>query len=154
LDHYSAYFSCAEQIETFATAAAALRNEKYSHVLWYLASDSKSLRAAAVSRYGVQKVVTSLNTTVEHTAKEHCKAENCAVSSGGFHLAAAEWWLMGYADYHVITQYSGYGRSAAMRSLRKDTTYTVNYKRTGAAIRCDNTSFSDLETLSFDWSGI
>jgi hypothetical protein len=41
-----------------------------------------------------------------------------------------------------------------MRSLQRDTIYTVNYKRMSAPIRCDNQSFSDLETLSFDWSGI
>eukprot|EP01036_Dinobryon_divergens_P033012 gene33012-42709_t len=41
-----------------------------------------------------------------------------------------------------------------MRSLVKDTTYTVTYKRNASPIRCDNRSFTDLETFSYDWSGI
>ena len=70
VDHYSAFFSCAEQIEAFATEDANrklvfpffvcmyvcmmnvnfLRNQPYEKVLWFLASDSKALRSAAVER--------------------------------------------------------------------------------------------------------
>eukprot|EP01035_Chromulina_nebulosa_P025064 gene25064-32683_t len=133
VDHYSAFFSCAEQIEAFATEEANRKNQPYEKVLWFLASDSKALRSAAVERYGA-KILTALNSTLEHTAKEHCV---------GFHLAAAEWWLMAHSNYFIISQ-----------SLVKDTTYTVTYKRNASPIRCDNRSFTDLETFSYDWSGI
>lgn len=69
-----------------------------------MASDSKAVRLAAVQKYGASKIVTSANQTLEHTAKEHCTGQGCAVSSHGFHLAVAEWWLMAFADYFVITQ--------------------------------------------------
>ena len=70
VDHHSAFFSCAEQIEAFATEDAkrrlvyplvylcmyvwsivnCVRNQPYEKVLWFLASDSKALRNAAVER--------------------------------------------------------------------------------------------------------
>lgn len=61
------YFACAQQIEDFAKAE---NPSKYSSVLWYLATDSKPLRHAAAAHYG-DKIVTSLDTTIEHSAKEN-----------------------------------------------------------------------------------
>ena len=66
LHSFQRFFSCAEQIEAFARAAEP---DKYSSALWYLATDSKALRHAAVAHYG-EKVVTSLHSTLEHSAKE------------------------------------------------------------------------------------
>jgi hypothetical protein len=60
---------------------------------------------------------------------------------------------MGYTDYHVITRYSGYGRTAGMRSLRKNSIYTIQIGQKNVAV-CDDKSFTDLENLSYDWSGI
>jgi hypothetical protein len=143
------FFSCAEQIEKFV-----LKDNpgKYSSVLWFLATDSKALRHAAAAHYG-GKVVTALHTHLEHSGKEQsvCTAgEACVVSDLGFNTAAAEWWLLGYADYHVITLYSGFGRSGAFRTLSTDRIYTVHQ----SPIQCNKGSFSNLETLMYDWAGI
>jgi len=75
LQSFQRFFSCAEQIETFVTAAEP---GKYSTVLWYLATDHKALRHAAVAHYG-DKVVTSLHSTLEHSAKE---SSVCAPGAG------------------------------------------------------------------------
>lgn len=149
IHQYRGYFHCAEQIEAFAK-----QKKEYSEVIWYLASDSLPLREAAVKHYGI-KVLTQTNGTLEHSAKESsvcAVGNNCAVSEVGFRMAAAEWWLLGLANYYVITRYSGYGRTAGFRSLNKDSIYTIHNSK--ALITCSNTTFSDLETMSFDWAGI
>lgn len=73
------------------------------------------LRAQASARYG-RKLLTALNSAPEHSAKDRCQRaqgqtqtqdqsrSGCAVSLEGFQFAAAEWWLMGYGHYHVISQ--------------------------------------------------
>jgi hypothetical protein len=150
LNGVSRFFSCAEQIEKFVLAD---NPGKYSSVLWYLATDSRALRHAAVARYG-SKVVTNPHSHIEHSAKEQsvCAAGDaaCAVSDLGFNTAAAEWWLLGYADYHVITLYSGFGRSGAFRTLTTDRIYTVHQKE----VTCNKDSYSNLEALMYDWAGI
>ena len=75
LRSFQRFFSCAEQIETFVKAD---NPGKYSSVLWYLATDSKALRHAAAVHYG-DKVVTSLHSTLEHSAKE---SSVCSSASG------------------------------------------------------------------------
>ena len=61
------------------------------------------MRKAAVGKYGKDVVITSLDAPIEHSSKEN--EGYGTVSHKGFKNAAAEWWLMGYAHYHVITQY-------------------------------------------------
>jgi hypothetical protein len=122
---------------------------------WFLATDSRRIREFAAAKYG-DKVLTSLTAKIEHSSKEQntgC-ASNCSVSHTGFQHAAAEWWMMGACDYFVISLNSGYGRSAAMRSLRRNSIYTVREDRKHVMHVCSNTTFTDLENLSYDWSGI
>jgi len=71
------YFACAKQIETFVLAD---HPDKYTSVVWYLATDSKSLRHAAAAHYG-DKLITSLHTTLEHSAKE---SSVCQPNSGTY----------------------------------------------------------------------
>ena len=146
--HYSSFFKCAEEIEQWAKKPG-------QRVMWYLATDSRRVREYATTRYG-EKLLSPLNIKIEHSSKEQntgCSA-NCSVSHTGFQHAAAEWWMLGAADYFVITLNSGYGRSAAMRSLRSNSIYTVREDRKHPMRVCDNTTFTDLENLSYDWSGI
>ena len=78
------------------------------------------------------------------------------VSAKGFETAAAEWWLFGACRYYVISQNSGYGRAAAMRARYNDSIYTIRTDRKGRPLApsCTESSFTDLENLSYDWSGI
>ena len=73
LQSYHRFFACAKQIETFVVAA---NTSRYTSVLWYLATDSIALRQAAVAHYK-DKIVTSLQATLEHSSKELavCKPE-------------------------------------------------------------------------------
>lgn len=145
------FFSCAQQIEDFVLKD----NPGKSSVLWYLATDSKLLRHAAIAHYG-DKLITSVHSTLEHSAKESSVCQPgqdnaaCSVSGGGFTTAAAEWWMLGYAHYHVVTLYSGYGRTGAYRTLSTDRIYTIHQH----PMQCTKSSYSDLEHLMYDWSGI
>ena len=170
LQNYKDFFACAEEIETFAMA------NRYTSAVWYLATESQAIRHAAIEVFG-SKVVTSLTSKIEHSSKENfdCSSgsssevggeygtplspgrnlddlrSTCAVSQEGFYAAAAEWWMLGYADYHVITVSSGFGRSGAFRAMQSDRIYTI-YK--DHPVSCSKNSFTQLEDLMYDWSGI
>lgn len=136
------YFDCASEIESFA------RLSLNQTVVWYLITDSIHVRQQAAEKFG-EKIITSLNSTIEHSAKEFCGG--CKVSHEGFKAAAAEWYMFGLCDYFVISLMSGYGRSAAFRSLRQNSIYTVvNHGPT----QCGQRSFNDVDFLGRSWSGI
>jgi len=80
----------------------------------------------------------------------HVTASDCNVSANGFTSAAAEWWMLGYADYHVITLYSGFGRSGAYRTLNAERIYTVHQ----TPKECNATSYTRHEDMQNDWAGI
>lgn len=153
LSIYNAFFSCAKQIENFAINQS---KGQYKSAIWYLVSDSVPLRMSAVEMFGTSKIVTSLDSVVEHSSKESgfCFLEECNVSSIGFQTAAAEWWLLSLANYHVISERSGYGRSAGMLSLHPNSIYTIPRHMQHGEITCNNESFTDIGKLPLDWSGI
>ena len=153
--NFKYFFRCARAIEAWAMAKG-----NYSDVKWYLATESMPLRQAAVKAWG-DKVVTSLNTTIEHSAKEssvcnggadadHKAAVGCDVTDPGFLAAAAEWWMIGYADYHVVTRWSGYGRSGAFRTITSNSLYTIH----DTHVTCSEDNYSPLDEIMYDWSGI
>jgi hypothetical protein len=152
LNQFGAFFDCALQIEEFALANAS----RYTSVKWLVASDSMPLRHEIVQKYGADKVITALHSPIEHSAKETsvCKAANCTVSPVGFQVAAAEWWLYSFAHYHVISQYSGFGRSAGMLSFYPNSIYTIPYKAMSKTITCSESSFTELLDLPYEWSSM
>ena len=143
LDDFDAFFACAGSIERFA----AHQNQR---VMWVLASDSQQLRQQAVTKFGT-KVVTA-NIRPEHSAKEASVCSvNCEVGTKGFLTAAGEWWLLGMSDFFVISANSGFGRTAAFRSLRPEATFTI---RPGVSPHCEADSFDGIAKLAADWAGI
>lgn len=143
VDDFDAYFACAVNIEQFAA-------QQGQRVLWILASDSHQLRQQAVTKFG-DKVVTA-NIQPEHSSKEAsvCSVD-CKVSTNGFLTAAGEWWLLGMSDFFVISANSGFGRTAAFRSLRSEATFTI---RPGMPPQCGADSFDGTKKLAADWAGI
>ncbi|GFR42881.1 hypothetical protein Agub_g3873 [Astrephomene gubernaculifera] len=96
---------------TTAAAPTAARSQG-SGVRWFLVSDSGVVRRHAAARYG-DKVIVHLKTNPRHVS------HTGQVDMHGSRLAAAEHWLFGMSDYQVISYWSGYGRTAALRSLRE-----------------------------------
>ncbi len=157
IKQYSAYFNCAKQIELFALADTNDTKTSYKSVIWYLVTDSLPLREATIKEYGsTQKIITSLQSVIEHSSKEQnvCNEKDCSISEVGVKTAAAEWWLMKFARYHVITEYSGYGRSAAMNSLHKNSIYTIEHNKANRDVTCNLKTYTPLEDLPYYWSGI
>jgi hypothetical protein len=191
LTSYSRFFDCAAEIEQWVLDD---HPGKYHSVVWYLTTESKAVRHAARVLYG-DKIITSLESTLEHSSKEHFSCHSstpaetpgldnsnssessvllypdgqvvvnydakkkgrrptCEISQEGFQTAAAEWWMIGLADYHVITMHSGYGRTGAFRTLNKETIYTIDREPTFNAQVCDRANASQLESLMYDWAGI
>ena len=66
-------------------------------------------------------------------------------------IFTAEWWLMGEADYFIVTGKSGYGKSAGMRSLKRNVIYMASPH---LPIDCNTSSYSSLEEIKQIWSGI
>jgi hypothetical protein len=145
IDDYMSFFVCAHQIEAWARYPG-------QEVVWFLMTDSMAIRQEAKKKFG-DKLTVAINAVIEHTSKEDnvCKV-NCTVSDRGFSDAAAEWWMFGYADYFVVTKYSGYGRSAAMRGMKRTHIYTVMHGR--QKLNCHQHGGTSLGVISNDWSGI
>lgn len=152
LSSWMGFFTCAQDIEHFAIN----RPNAKKTVKWFLVTDSMALRTKAVEQFG-DKIITTMEAKIEHSSKEEStgacgqNGEDCSVSHAGFSVAAAEWWMLGACDYHIISKYSGFGRSAAFRSLRRDQIYTTEK---GKQPSCGEKSFSDVYDMPYEWSGI
>jgi hypothetical protein len=79
-----------------------------------------------------------------------------SLSSKGFQIAAAEWWLFALTDYQVISRTSGFGRSAAMRSMRENSIFTINSPRNNGVgvANCVKDAYTRLDDMATDWSGL
>ena len=163
LDIFLPFFACAQQIEDFIITQEDNHHRSHQSVQWYLLTDSIPLRQQALNRFGSSKILTATNIVLEHSAKESSvcfgQGETCnlQVSEMGFQTAAAEWWLMSMARYFVVSKSSGYGRTAALHSSHpKNSIYTVTVGQSYGpeGIKCDRDSYTQLEQLASDWSGI
>ena len=131
------YFSCADEIEKkyinasrqFTSVPQPLISQP--PVFWHLFTDSLSLRNSAIKVYGKKVISTLISPEHSSGAKQYRTTDvpqRCTskcVTNEGFENAVAEWWLMGEADFFVIGDNSGYGKSAAFRNYKPNTVYTV-----------------------------
>jgi hypothetical protein len=146
--NYRSYFRCAEQIEEFAVQAT---NQK---AIWVFFTDSIELRHKVLEEYGPEKVRVAIDVPVEHSAKEMvCPLQTC-VTQTGFNTAAAEWWSLGLADYHVVGIQGGYGKSAVMRTGRLNSTYLIYTEQTPAQISCTKRSYARTREIKVAFAGI
>lgn len=128
LSSYLPFIQCAEKIEQIAYS-------NNSRVKWYLISDSLHVRRQAQQLYP-HKIVTSITDALSNMRFDQKDA--------GMSLAVAENWLFSSAQYFVISPRSGFGRSAAVRSMRWKAVYTVDAKAKQA---CYLTNFETLIRL-------
>lgn len=122
MTQYRAFFRCAEELEkSFAVAG--------QQVVWLLISDSSALRSGAEQKYGEKLVVT------QGLRLEHSSHSNTAkVSLDGFQASVAENWLFGMTDFQIVSDTSGYGRTAAMRSLQPNSVYMLSAQSSHACV--------------------
>ena len=148
------YFSCAQQIQD--SMPRALRRQR---VVWLLVTDSASLREAAVREFG-QKLLTKLDVILGHSfiqSSDDDKEPGQEFSQkdmGAFRTAAAEQYLLGMADVHVITWDSSFGRTAAFRALNPEGwLFELSLKRSSASCRL-GIDHTPLEVTSQHYAGI
>lgn len=119
LPEVAQYFTCAQQIQD--TLPRALRQHR---VMWLLVTDSASLREAAAVKFG-QRILTKLDVSLGHSfirsSDEEAPGQQFSQSEKEtFRIAAAEQYLLGMADAHVISWDSSFGRTAAFRAMNSE----------------------------------
>jgi hypothetical protein len=108
-----------------------------SGIVWYLLTDTRSLRQKFAQQYGrqgsavipgwVRKVVVNYQaaTDLRHVIKD----EQSSASS--FYLAVGELWSFSLLDHHILTRKSGFGKVGAMLASKEGgyqgTIFTINY---------------------------
>jgi hypothetical protein len=107
------FFACAQRVDDAllktANSTTPLRTQ------WFLISDSLSLREDAALRLPDKLLPRFKGIEVRHT-RTSTMTTPVAVNSTceSFLDAALEHWLFGLADAHVVTQWSGFGRTGAL----------------------------------------
>ncbi|GAX86255.1 hypothetical protein CEUSTIGMA_g13667.t1 [Chlamydomonas eustigma] len=136
------FFSCARDIERFG-------NVYNLPSIWYFISDSKAHRRLALELHS-NKILTNINVSVEHSAKENWSGPTSShVGKEAFQTAAMEWWMFGLCDFFVYTKFSGFGRTAAMRSMSEKSHFSVPRDTP-----CYQQNHETIEDMSNTWSFI
>jgi hypothetical protein len=121
LQQAAPFFKCAAALEK----AFALPGQK---VVWYLNADSHALRKAAKAKYG-SKLLTDTETVMRHPDCRHSPGHHCKSAAFMDELMIHSMGAMltfSKADYHVISQYSGFGRLPAWLSGKWDNVYEIS----------------------------
>jgi hypothetical protein len=147
-ENYLPWFRCAEQIESFAL------HSHHQQAVWVFYTDSIELRRKVLAKYGSDKVRVATDVPVEHSAKEMvCPLQSC-VTQDGFNTAAAEWWNLGLADYHVVGIQGGYGKTAVMRTGRLKSTYLIQPDQLVTQISCTKKNYARTQAIKTAYAGI
>ncbi|KAG2486291.1 hypothetical protein HYH03_014996 [Edaphochlamys debaryana] len=90
-------------------------------VYWFLISDSSAVRRAARERYGkTGRLLVAEDVPLDHSQ------DNPHHGQAGLHAAAAELWLYGQANIHVVTINSAYGRLGALAGRDEPRVYGID----------------------------
>lgn len=126
----------------------------------YVLSDNHAVRQYALKKYG-SKVLTAVEARLEHSANKEGRDDAHALSVEGMRTAIGEHHAFGLTDFQIVSHNSGFGRTAAFRSLRtKFSLYTVGVPdpTTGNAavmpMDCSLAGHTTLDAASRHFSGI
>lgn len=113
---FAPFFECAREV---TSALAALRVGggalEMPRVQWLLLSDSVALRADAMRRLPDMLIARTAGIDVRHSRTSTLTTPHADnVTCASFLDAAMEHWLFGLADAHVVSQWSGFGRTGAL----------------------------------------
>jgi hypothetical protein len=118
LQRFAPFFSCAAEVEAQLAAAAAARSGGGGGgaraVQWYLISDSLRLRQAAARAWPGKVLTRTSDLTLAHSRSSVLPGAAVNSTCTSFLDAAMEHWLFGLADAHVISQWSGFGRTGSL----------------------------------------
>ena len=150
VETYIHFFDCAAQIEQDR------RKPWHTRVIWYLASDSLSLRRGAKKLYG-EKLLTDAKSPAVHTECASHNASTCtrSVMKKAFQSVAADLHVLSKAQYHVVTSSGGPGQMGAWLSgeVSHPHTYVLEHEPPRKARPCSPEEAVPYERLSEIWSG-
>jgi hypothetical protein len=134
------FSTCAEQIQL-------LRSVPGQDVVWYIISDSLQVRRYASSVHG-DKILAPIS-TINHVSAN----QTLDHSVKSLETVVAEHWLFGMTDYQIITTRSGLGRSAALRTMKSGTIYSLEpHILDGNKTQCGEQDFRSVYLVSQDYS--
>eukprot|EP01035_Chromulina_nebulosa_P024605 gene24605-32045_t len=109
IQDYEDYFRCAQEIEDS-------RRESNQPVIWYVISDSLSIRLAAQEKFGSKVLIDRVRAS--HLDCDSTKL-SCAelAQNQSLQLAVGEMLAFSLANVHIIGRASGYSRSGAWLSI-------------------------------------
>lgn len=136
VEKHQAYFTCADQV-----ARAYARADQ--HVIYYLLSDSESLKAAALAQMPDKVIVSGLG--AKHT--ELYKSEDVAGSADGMMVSIAESWAIAGTDFQILTERSGFGKIPTWLRGRPGSTVTV--PKTGSKKKPPSNCGLDIALVSY-----
>lgn len=127
-----------------------------TQVIWYLVSDALPIRRAAKERYGEKVLTRTGDEDGEQLTLGHTTWGGADGKQDVFVSAAGENWLFGMADYHIISQLSGFGRTGAVRSMRWKNIWTMDDKQLEVPHSCANDAYTTLQQIQggMGWYGI
>jgi len=108
VSQWGGFFRCARAI------ARMYRVAPNQSVHYYVVSDSVAVRRAAQAELGAAAL--TLPVVNHHVSR----------NESGMQAAAAEHWLLGLCQHFVLSLFSGFGRTAAARSMRWGAVFTLN----------------------------
>lgn len=113
---FAPFFDCAREVSSalvsLRVGGVALETPR---VQWFLLSDSVALRNDAERRLPETLVARTAGIDVRHSRTSTLSTPHAVnVTCASFLDAAMEHWLFGLADAHVVSQWSGFGRTGAL----------------------------------------
>ncbi|KAL8287581.1 hypothetical protein RQP46_003439 [Phenoliferia psychrophenolica] len=141
IDHHRHFFDCASQV-------ASARAHPSQRIVYYLVSDSRSLKEAAVAAYPELVVVSGLEP--HHVEVDH---NGTRVALDGQHIAVAEMWTLRDVDFHILSFASSFGKiptwmhggdgAIVLPGGRWDSEPTID---------CSPAQIKNLTELAADWA--
>jgi hypothetical protein len=152
---YMPYFDCAQEIEDS-------RRLPGQQVVWFLISESLSLRQAARDLFG-EKVLTDLKTPAIHPDCRSHNSDQCTHNLMAFAMqsSAAQVLTFRMADAHVFSKHSGFGRLGAWLSTECNSSYEIHdpnlmppfHSANVQPRKCGIHDYDSLEHMSAEWQG-
>ena len=162
---YAEYFHCAHDVTDHwlfnSTDTASDATGSTTKVLWFLLSDSQTVRSAASDRWGVHRARTNsgfyLRTLMLPALLGHVAlADSPGLTSAIFHHALVEQFLYSLCQRHILSHFSGFARIPLMLGMRATHAYELSpeEQRPGYLSCLSERQAASLEAVAASYSQV
>jgi len=139
--NFQSYFDCAQEIENSRVRAG-------QKVVWYLMSDSLSVRLSAKRQFG-EKILTDTSTRHVHPDCAFHNPAECKenIINSTIIDAVSQLYVFRLANFHIVSRGSGFGIQGAWMAHRDSVT-------TGQSRTCGKFEYDNLDELSMHNGGV